>query len=295
MRPLKKIIIESYWEIAFRQCSDDDNIVASSSKEYDFARIKSNRRYWYADPFLFEKDGKIYLFFEMFDNKKGKGLIGFSEFKNEKFTQPQIVLEEVFHLSFPFVFEENGVVYMMPETVADGCIQLYRAENFPFSWVKDRVILKIKNASDTVMLCENIITSKKIDPKKRTVQLEMYNRRNGKPAMKNPIKAADSLSRCAGRIFEYNGKLLRPAMNCVDVYGGALIFYEIKQNDISYRETLYSKFTPQQIKCGKGKICGTHTYARIGNVEVIDIQKKRFNPKKILWAVCRKLAKILRG
>ncbi len=289
MRPLNKILIERYWEIGYRKCSDDDTLVGSSSNVFAFEELKSSKRYWYADPFLFEKDGEIYLFFEMFDNKSGKGLVGFSKYENEKLTKPQIVLEEPFHLSFPFIFEENGTVYMMPETGSEGCILLYRAENFPFGWVKDRVILELKGAVDTVMLGDNIITSKKAESGNRAVQLEMYNRKTGEPTMKNPIKPADNISRGAGRIFTLGDRLLRPAMNCVNVYGGALMFYEIKENDSRYREELYSEFSPTQIKCGEGKIRGVHTYARLGNLEVIDIYRKRFNLKKILWAVKKKL------
>ena len=99
MRPLKEIFSEEYWDIAFRRYSADDTVVEANKKAYYFDELKATKRYWYADPFLFEKKGKTYLFVEMFDNVKEKGLIGYSEFIDGKFTQPQVVLEESFHLS----------------------------------------------------------------------------------------------------------------------------------------------------------------------------------------------------
>ena len=51
------------------------------------------------------------------------------------------VLREPFHLSFPFVFEDKGEIYLMPETLAIGEVALYRFEDFPHGLKKDRVLL----------------------------------------------------------------------------------------------------------------------------------------------------------
>ena len=96
MRPLKEIFIEEYWDIAFRRYSNNDTVVDADKKSYAFDELKATKRYWYADPFLFEKNNRTYLFVEMFDNMTEKGLIGYSEFIGGKFIQPQVVLEEKF-------------------------------------------------------------------------------------------------------------------------------------------------------------------------------------------------------
>ena len=44
-------------------------------------------------------------------------------------SDPVVVLEENFHLSYPYVFEESGNVYMIPETSDVGDIRLYKADN----------------------------------------------------------------------------------------------------------------------------------------------------------------------
>lgn len=289
MRPLKEIFIEEYWNIAFRRYSTDDTVVDADKKAYYFDELKATKRYWYADPFLFEKNGKTYLFVEMFDNVKEKGLIGYSEFIDGKFTQPQVVLEESFHLSYPYVFEENGIIYMMPETRGDECIQLYRAKKFPTEWVKDRVVVKIKDAVDTVIDGDDIITSVITSPAEMKTQLEIFNIKTGKPSFVNPVKAADQTSRGAGRIVEHKGKQLRPAQNCTNAnYGSGLIFYEINKSGNSYNEKKYSELFPSQIISGKDTAFGVHTYARTKEIEIVDVKKKRFNLKRILWIISKK-------
>ena len=56
MRPLKEIFIEEYWDIAFRRYSNNDTVVDADKKSYAFDELKATKRYWYADPFLFEKN-----------------------------------------------------------------------------------------------------------------------------------------------------------------------------------------------------------------------------------------------
>lgn len=290
MRPLTEIFIEEYWEIAFRRYSADDTVVDADRKSYAFDELKATKRYWYADPFLFEKNNRTYLFVEMFDNMTEKGLIGYSEFIGDKFTQPQVVLEEKFHLSYPYVFEENGVVYMMPETRGDECIQLYRAVKFPTEWVKDRVIVKIKDAVDTVIDGEDIITSVITSPGEMKTQLEIYDIKTGKPSFKNPVKPTDQITRGAGRIISHNGMRLRPAQNCTNAsYGSGLIFYEINKSENSYSEKKYSELFPSQIASGNDTVLGVHTYARAENIEIVDVKKERINLKRIYWIIKKKI------
>ncbi|HCT16854.1 MAG TPA: hypothetical protein DIW36_05630 [Ruminococcaceae bacterium] len=290
MRPLKEIFIEEYWDIAFRRYSNDDTVADADKKSYAFDELKATKRYWYADPFLFKKDDQTFLFVEMFDNVTEKGVIGCSKFIDGKFTQPTVVLEESFHLSYPYVFEENGIVYMMPETRDDGCIQLYRAEKFPTEWGKDRVIVKIEDAVDTVIDGDDIITSVITSPAEMKTQLEIYNIKTGEPSFKNPVKSADQISRGAGRIIDHNGMRLRPAQNCTNAnYGSGLIFYEISKSENNYSEKKYSELFPSQIISDSGKIFGVHTYAKTENIEIVDVKKKRIKLKRIYWIIKKKI------
>ena len=73
-------------------------------------------RFW-ADPFVIEKDNKYYIFIEelMYETYKGHiSLIIMN--KKGNYTKPVKVLEKNYHLSYPFLIEDGGNLYMIPET-----------------------------------------------------------------------------------------------------------------------------------------------------------------------------------
>ena len=90
---------------------------------------KPKPRRFQADPFLFVKDNELYLFYEL-QHWDDPGCIAMIKTKDLKvWSKPQMVLKEPFHLSFPFVFEDQGVIYMIPESQEDDSIRLYCAND----------------------------------------------------------------------------------------------------------------------------------------------------------------------
>jgi hypothetical protein len=95
-----------------------------------------------ADPFMMEKDGIWYLYYEVLNGDTGEGDIGLSTSSdgvNWKYNS--IVLDEEFHLSYPQVLEHNGEIYMIPESSAAGNVRLYRATNFPTEWTFEKTLV----------------------------------------------------------------------------------------------------------------------------------------------------------
>ena len=45
-----------------------------------------------------------------------------------RWQQPEPILVEDGHLSYPFVFEHDGTMYLVPETSARRCVELYEEE-----------------------------------------------------------------------------------------------------------------------------------------------------------------------
>ena len=68
------------------------------------------------------------MFFEVFNAETAKGEIALATSNDlHSSTHEGSVLVEPFHLSYPFVFEWNGVLYTIPETWEAECVRLYRA------------------------------------------------------------------------------------------------------------------------------------------------------------------------
>lgn len=104
-----------YYRAAFRKKGGhallDDEAVP-------FRAIKNNLRYWVADPFVFERDGETYIFAELFDYLRRRGVIGYSKLKaNGSFSSWKEIIVEPYHMSYPQIFEHDGEIYIVPETM----------------------------------------------------------------------------------------------------------------------------------------------------------------------------------
>ncbi len=64
-----------------------------------------------ADPFVIARDGKNYVFVEEYPYREGKGVISVLEIDPDgRIGTVQRVLERPYHLSYPFVFEHEGLI-----------------------------------------------------------------------------------------------------------------------------------------------------------------------------------------
>ncbi|MBP9987908.1 MAG: hypothetical protein KBT46_00255 [Ruminococcus sp.] len=289
MRPIRDMILEDTWGIAYRKYTPDDSVV-KTDKRYKFQFLKPSKRIYYADPFLFEKDGRLFLFVEMFDELYEKGTIGYSELINGEFTEPVEVLKEDFHLSYPVVFEKDGQIYMMPETRWEHCIQIYRAEHFPDKWVKEKHLVEVDDVVDTILYKDVLFASKITNPAEMETQLELYDYNTGKDYCPNPVSEKNQKLRGAGGIYERNGKIYRPAQDCTGaVYGRGVCLYEVeKLSTDGYSEKLIGEIMPENIDIGEWKPSGLHTYVCTDKIEIVDVKVTRLNIRRTYWIIARK-------
>ncbi|KAA8534491.1 hypothetical protein F0562_032008 [Nyssa sinensis] len=177
-----------------------------------------------ADPFLYIQGEILYLFYESKNSITMHGDIGVARSidKGATWQQLGIALDEDWHLSYPYVFDYNGEIYMMPESSAKGELRLYRALKFPLQWTLDKIIMN-KPLVDSFII--NYDSSSPIGP--------------WKPHKKNPIYNTDKSmgARNGGRPFVYNGNLYRTGQDCGETYGRRLRVFkvEVLTND-EYKE-----------------------------------------------------------
>ena len=62
-----------------------------------------------------------------------------------------VAVEESFHLSFPYLFEYRGELYMCPESSANRDIRIYKCVEFPLRWNLEKVIMPNVSAVDTML------------------------------------------------------------------------------------------------------------------------------------------------
>ena len=122
-------------------------------------RIQSDRSYYdivpprdriWADPFLVERDGLQYLFFEeQLVGSRGILMVTTipdpAQFSSRTYRPSASsltpILKKGYHLSYPHIFESGAEWYMIPETHQDNGVDLYRCTHFPDTWVwEERLI-----------------------------------------------------------------------------------------------------------------------------------------------------------
>ena len=88
-----------------------------------------------ADPFLIQEDSTWYLFFEVYNNQSQQGDLAVATSNDAKrWKYEQVVLDESFHLSYPYVFKWQEEYYLIPESFEANAVRLYKAVDFPSQW-----------------------------------------------------------------------------------------------------------------------------------------------------------------
>ena len=186
----------------------------------DYKEIKNPKGRFLADPFLFEYSKRQFIFVEDFHYKESKGKISAIEItKNgEKFYDS--ILEEDFHLSFPYVFESDGLIYMIPETHSINQIRLYKCIEFPRKWKLHEILMEnISSPVDSIVLKKsnywflltNICSSGLNDTMSELhiFYSEIFPTQNWKPIKSGNPVIFDSLKARNGGIIYHKGDLYR--------------------------------------------------------------------------------------
>lgn len=117
-------------------------------------RIENPPNRFLADPFVIEHNGKTYCFLEDYFYAEAKGKVSVYELDGEQYKDLGVILDEPFHLSYPFVFKHDDTFYMVPEIGSSNQIRLYRCDDFPLKWTHIHNLMEDVNAADTILMQE---------------------------------------------------------------------------------------------------------------------------------------------
>lgn len=212
-----------------------------------------------ADPFLFVHNDRLFLFYEDMHFYTTGGIIKMISTNDLKhWSKPTpITHEQGIHFSFPFVFEDNGEVYMIPETGWVGEIRLYKAQNndlttFALDTVLFKRTFKPKNIifdyADTIVYKREgiyYLFTSTLDENGYELRLYISETLRGvyREHPDSPICHNLKFGRNAGSIIESNGELYRPAQDCSNVYGGQVNLLKITQiSPESYKEEVFAEW-----------------------------------------------------
>ena len=239
--------------------------------------------HFYADPFPITWQGRTFVFFEDLDHRIGKGIISAIEFNDAGPVGEAVpVLEEPWHLSYPFLIESDGALWMIPESSLHGDVALYKCVRFPDRWERHATLLSGLELADATITQHDglhyLFGAWRDGTGGYSDALAIYYADHllgpWLPHASNPVLIDRASTRPAGNFVTLGGKLWRPVQNCSDGYGAALALAEvIELTPTTFRQIARHALKPGPLWPGRK----LHTLNRCGRLEVID--GSRVQPK----------------
>ena len=207
-----------------------------------------------ADSFLFVQGDELFLFYEL-QHWDDPGVIAMVKTRDLKtWTDPVVVLQQPFHLSFPYVFEDEGQVYMVPESQESDGIHLFRADNKELtSFSRVRTLLHQERSAGIHYNFNDSHIYKKDGTyylftayqKDWMYYQELYitdNLLTGefRRHVASPVCMSNEFGRNGGSLITIDGRLLRVTQDCHADYGANVSLMEVtKLTPTEYHEQLW--------------------------------------------------------
>ncbi len=245
-----------------------------------------------ADPFLLKTDaGEIRLLFERMTSYRMDGTIRQITLDNNlRPIREKELLAEGTHLSYPFIYKENGKTYIFPENALGGSLTRYEYDEQAEALINPQLVIDKPVLDSTIVHHQGkywLFCTELGKDVHRNLLLFSADSLAGPytPHPANPIKQDLYGSRPGGAIIEVEGQLYRPAQNCRNYYGESLVINKINVlNANEFREEPYMEIKPS----ARDFNYGIHHIHFIDNLIVVDGQRNHFQP---IQQLLRKLSK----
>ena len=245
-------------------------------------KITNPKSRFFADPFVTKFNNQTVLFVEDYHYNTKKGVITAIELKENSYHILGTVIEEDFHLSYPFVFNYENQLYMIPESYNSNSIRLYKCVDFPLKWEYQKDLLSDVACTDSnVFEYDNrwwLFTNKNGGTKSNFNKLYIYYTDHPitgewKEHAQNPVVFQNS-GRNGGFLPTKNNQLTRISQKhgfCM--YGKSTVISNIKK----LTPDIYEEEISQEISSGFFQnIKGTHHLSSNGEYTVFDYVKDEF-------------------
>jgi hypothetical protein len=267
------------WNVGIAKTS-----ISSFSKNFDANNLTwlphPPKGRYFADPFAFQIGEELHVVFEDYDYKSRKGKISRIVYSDGKFGEVTSVIEEDFHLSYPFIFETDGDIYCLPESATAKQVRLYKYDQGAGEFRFNILLLDdFPGVDPTVFKYENkwwlFATSK--EQSNTDLHVFFAEQFDGpyQPHANNPVKTDVRNARPAGTPYIENCDLMRPAQDCSGTYGGRIAVNKVVEltGKTFIEETINYIGPLTKSKFNKG----FHTISMVGDYTIFDGKRFRFS------------------
>ena len=213
--------------------------------ETDFSKFKPAplpKKVFWADPFLYRYENRLYVFFEKYIYKTRKGIISAgrvveSEIGKYSVVDVQDIFDFNYHLSYPCIVNEDGQIFMIPETHQNKRLEVYRCLHFPEKWELFATAFDGEEIVDTTYFCDDNGDKWLFMNKGWSYNSELYiykidSLKLGRivPHKLNPVMIDCRKGRSGGKIFRYEDNYYRTSqINTHGMYGKGLHISKIRK------------------------------------------------------------------
>jgi hypothetical protein len=263
-----------HWRICLRRNDSPELIAGPSPDKSNFRWMRCPPGHYYADPFLLQNQGQVWLFFEDYIYGEKRGRIRCAPVQSDSsIGAPTVCLDRPYHLSYPLLFHHDGEIFMIPESAENHSVELWRATNFPFSWKLEKRLF-VGSLFDTTPLFHEgrwYFFTTLSEPSGNCAFGALFSSDsltgNWVRHPNCPISTDVRYARSAGAILKVENRLLRPVQDCSENYGRRIHVEEILElTPDAYRGRLLHSIEPDWNKSLKG----VHTYAFCASIEAVD-------------------------
>ena len=276
MRPLlaREAFRDKKWFLVVNAGPRPLHLTPAAGEEVKIHRAPPGR-FW-ADPFPVVVDGQIWVFFEDYRSSSKKAVISCAPVSADgALGDVSTALERSYHLSYPFILEHEGELYMTPETWAQKRVELWRCRKFPDDWVLERILIDGPAISDPTIHRQDGklwlfgAVGEAREWANDELHVYMADALDGawRPHPANPVVSDCRHARPAGRLFSRGGELIRPGQDCSGSYGRGITLNRVEK----LTPDCYAEKTVGLIE-GAGLLgsSGSHTLNYAGGLEFLD-------------------------
>lgn len=240
-----------------------------------------------SEPFGVERRGMVTIYVQAFDYRVRRGQIRFYQYDaRNRLVRDGLALSEPWHLSYPFLIEDEGELYMLPSAAKSGRLCLYHCRRFPDQWERVGTLSDLPLNNATVIRRDGswwmFFT---LPGRDERAMRELHGA--SAPHLLGPWRRLShapllegyDLARPGGSPFLHEGEVHLPVQDCRRTEGAAVNILRV--TDLSPRFTQFEaagRLDPAGLLPGFAD--GLHTFSGLGSVSLLDVKAIRTSPEE---------------
>lgn len=203
----------------------------------------------WADPFPIHRNGEDWVFLEEMVQGGNRGEIKALKVSQDGQVEASVpVLSRPYHLSYPFLMERDGDLFMIPESAENRTLDAYRCVDFPGEWEHHGRLMQGIELYDGTLHEHNgrwwlfgvVVSSEGISTQDELFLFHASDPLSSEwtPHPENPIVSDVAKARPGGKIIAHEGSLYRLGQDSRVRYGSALRVFRIDElSESQYAES----------------------------------------------------------